>query len=124
MATSDVTQDEAPSAEELLESVLTCEPALPPEEMEALADRVRSNEFVGRPWRLTALLASKDGSFFRDVANSQEHAQALAPTVDVLHAFAKSLRGMADLADCAAARVLVAGCNHPDFNKWTGGSNE
>lgn len=99
-------------------SVMTCEPALPPMDMEDLADLVVDMPHIVRPWRLTALLASKGGEFYREVANDAGKARALASSPDILNEFAKTLRYVADLADCAAARLLVAGCNHEQFNEW------
>ena len=100
------------------DQVVTCEPALPPEDVKELADLVMDQERVGQQWRLTAVLASKEGEFFRDLSKDADKAQALAPTIDTLLAFAKLLRSVADLADCAAHRVLVAGCAHEHFNEW------
>lgn len=102
----------------LYEQVMQCEPAVPPHDMEMLADLVRNNERVGRQWRLTALLASKGGAFFRELSEDSDQAKALAPTVELLRDFAGLLRTMADLADCASSRVMVAGCNHEQFNEW------
>ena len=118
MAEGDATQDTEPTVDELYEQVMTCEPALPTEDLDRAADMVRSNEFIGRPWRLTALLATKDGAFFRELSEREDQAKALAPAIEPLRDFAKTLRTMADLAECVSARVLVAGCNHKDFNKW------
>lgn len=112
-ATNDVEELEA-----IYKGVLNCESAIPPEELDLLADMVRDNEIVGRPWRLTALIASKDGAFFKELSESEEKAKALAPTVDALRAFSDRLQGMAKLADCAASRIMVAGCNHEDFIEW------
>ena len=71
-----------------------------------------------RPWRLAALLATKDGAFFNELANDPEKAKAFAPTASVLRGFAERMRMVAKLAECAAARVLVAGCNHEQFSTW------
>ena len=102
----------------LYEGVMNCEPAIPPADMERVADLVRDNARIGRSWRLTALLASKDGAFYRGVADDAELAQAFAATIGPLQDFAKTLRTVADLADTAHARILVAGCNHEHFNDW------
>ncbi len=119
MAENDATRDaDAPTVDEIYEQVMTCRPALPPEDLDVVADRVRSDEYVGRPWRLTAVLASKDGAFFHELAEDAGRAKVLAPMMEPLRDFAKALRIMADLADCVAARVMVAGCNHEDFNTW------
>ena len=67
---------------------------------------------------LAALLATKDGAFFKELATDPEQAKALAPTVSALQDFAERMRGIAELAECAAARVMVAGCNHESFNAW------
>lgn len=103
---------------QMFEQVMNCGPALPPDRLEEVADMVRDQGLTGRPWRLAALLASKDGAFFKDLAHDPEKAQALAPSVAVLYEFADRLRGVAELAECAAGRVMVAGCNHPQFNTW------
>ncbi|MCW0232920.1 MAG: hypothetical protein OJJ21_04910 [Ferrovibrio sp.] len=116
MADTNTTPDKELDA--LYESVLNCEPAIPPEEVEPLANLVMNQERVGRQWRLTALIAGKDGAFFSDIANNAAAAQAFAHCVDALHDFSSLLRTMADLSDCAAARISTAGCNHEDFIKW------
>jgi hypothetical protein len=79
---------------------------------------VRDNECVGIPWRLTALITSKGGAFFKELSESEEQAKALAPTVDTLRAFSERLQMVAKLADTAASRIMVAGCNHENFNEW------
>lgn len=112
------TTNEDDELEALYKDVLKCEPAIPPEQLDLLANMVRDNESVGRPWRLTALIASKDGAFFTELSESEEKAKALAPTVDALREFSDRLQMMAKLADCAASRIMVAGCNHEDFNEW------
>ena len=103
--------------------VMNCESAIPVNEMARLADLVMNQERVGRSWRLTALLASKGGEFFRDVAEDAAKAQALAAAVGPLNDFEKLLRMMADLAGCVSARLLVAGCNHEKFNEWAGSAD-
>ena len=121
MATTNINQNatnEDDESEALYKGVLNCESAIPPEELELLANMVRDNEMVGRPWRLTALIASKDGAFFKELSESEEHAKALAPAIDALREFSDRLQRMAKLADCAAARIMVAGCNHEDFVEW------
>lgn len=120
MADETVTHD-AEEMDRLYQQVMNCEPAIVPSELEPLADLIGNNERVGRQWRLTAVLASKDGTFFRDLAENEDAAKALAPTVDLLNDFAKLMRKMADLAECGASRVLVAGCNHVHFNDWLSG---
>lgn len=117
MADGNVTHDDN-DLDQLYEQVMNCESAITTSELEPLADLVRNQERVGRQWRLTALLASKNGEFFREVAESEEQARALAPIIGHLHDFAELLRGMADLADCASSRLMVAGCNHENFNDW------
>jgi hypothetical protein len=117
MADGNVTNRES-ELDQLFEQVMTCESAIPPSELEPLADLIRNQERVGRQWRLTALLASKNGEFFREVANDEEQARVLAATIGPLEDFSKLLRAMADLADCASSRLMVAGCNHEDFNDW------
>ncbi len=102
----------------IYERILSCEPALPPNEMEQMADLVFSNERVVRQWRFTAMLASKEGAFFRELSEDAEKAKVFAPTVETLKVFATLLREVAKLADCAAARVAVAGCNHQQFLVW------
>jgi len=83
-----------------------------------LADIVRNNQRMGVPWRMTAVLAGKDGEFFRGVAENEEVAKTFANVVVPLHNFAEMLRKVAELADCAASRLMVAGCNHENFNEW------
>ncbi len=108
-----------PDADALFAQVLSCDPALHPDEMECTANLVFNQERVGRPWRLAAALASKDGAFFRELAEDEAKAKTFAATIDQLRDFSALLRSVADLADCAAARVMVAGCNHEGFNTWT-----
>lgn len=102
----------------LYEQVMTCEPAINPVEVEELADAVRSNSLLGMPWRLTAVIAGKDGSFFKALSEDEGQAKAIAPSIDLLNEFAARLRGMAELAECVAARMMAAGCNHEQFIDW------
>lgn len=118
MAVADVNNGDQIDLEALYQQVLCCDPAIPPEEVEPLADLVMKQERVGRQWRLTALIAGKDGAFFKDIADNTETARAFAPCVGALHEFSGLLRMMADLADCAAARISTAGCNHENFLEW------
>lgn len=122
MANENVTQathgDSDADLDLLYERVLTCESAIRLSDLEPLADMVMNQEKVGRQWRLTALLASKDGTFFKEVATDEGKAKALAPTVGLLSDFAALLRGMADLAECASGRLMIVGCNHEKFNEW------
>ena len=46
--------------EKIYQQVLTCEPVIPEEDVGRLADLIKSNEFFGRAWRMTAVLAGKD----------------------------------------------------------------
>ena len=108
-------------ADKLFEQVMTCAPALPPEQMEGVANLVMNQEVVGRQWRLTAFLASKGGEFYRELADDAAKAEVIVPAADLMRDFAKLLRSVADLADCVAARVMVAGCNHERCNEWRGG---
>lgn len=117
MATDTLIHDDD-QLDQLYEQVMTCQSAIPQSELKPLADLVRNNERVGRQWRLTAVLASKDGPFFREISESEDKAKALAPTIELLNDFAVLMRTMADLAECASSRLLVAGCNHENFNDW------
>lgn len=119
-------EDQTPEGAELdalYDQVMTCAPALAPEMLDTVADMAIDQEATGRPWRLAALLATKDGAFFKELANDPEQARVLAPTVAALQDFAERMRGVADLAECVAARVAVAGCNHDQFNAWTTETN-
>lgn len=116
--TSDEQQTAEGELDALYEKVMNCEPALAPDELDRVADMAMDQEATGRPWRLAALLATKDGAFFKDLANDPEKARTLAPTVSILQDFAERMRGVAELAECAAARVMVAGCSHENFNAW------
>lgn len=121
MAKKNVTRSKAKKDAKLdaiYEDVMKCESAIPAGDVDALADIVRNNQRMGIPWRLTAALAGKDGAFFRDVAENEETAKTFATLVDPLRDFAEMLRKVAELADCAACRVMVAGCNHEKFNDW------
>ena len=118
MAIDTVNHDDDIDVDQLYEQVLICEPAIPTEEVDRLADMVFSKEKVIRQWRFTALMASKDGAFFRELSESEGQAKTFAPIVGVLRDFAQTLKGMADLAECVATRIAVAGCNHEKFNIW------
>jgi hypothetical protein len=102
----------------LFAQVMTCEPALPQADVEGLANLVMKQERVGRPWRLTAVIAGKDGKFYSDLAADAAKAEAMAPTVEILADFSQTLRAIADLADCSAARIQVALSNHADCDRW------
>lgn len=117
MANATVNQ-ENDELDALYEQVMSCESAIPEAQLEPLSELVKSNEYVGRQWRLTAFLASKNGDFFHEVSVNAEQAEALAATIAPLRHFAVLMRQMADLADCASSRLLVAGCNHENFNDW------
>ena len=104
--------------EKIYQDVLHCQPLLPPGEMEAMADLVFSKERVIRVWRFAALVGSKDGEFFRELASDAETAKVFAPTVGVLSDAATLLRDFAQIMESAACRIMVAGCNHEHFNKW------
>lgn len=121
--TTNEQQTEGAELAALYQQVMACEPALAPDQLDKVADMVRDQEATGRPWRLAALLATKDGDFFKELANDPEKAKVLAPTVSVLQDFAERMRGVAELAECAAARVMVAGCNHEQFNAWAAEAN-
>ncbi|AJX82575.1 hypothetical protein [Burkholderia pseudomallei] len=117
MAEADFTRDDK-ALDELYEQVLHCEPAIAPQDVGPLADLVMNQEQVGRNWRLTAMIAGKGGEFYRELAVNADHAQTFAPVTLCLRDFAKLLRQVADLADSASARIMVAGCNHEHFNDW------
>lgn len=121
MATENVSHgagSESEDLERIYQDVLCCQPIVPPSEMEALADLVFSKERLIRNWRLAALVGSKDGEFFRELASDADKAKALAPTVDVLRNAAELLRGMAQVMESVSCRIMVAGCNHEHFNEW------
>lgn len=113
--THELTDDDADA---IFNQVMTCEPAVPKDKLEDLANLVFSKERVIRNWRLAALLGSKDGTFFKELSTDEEQAKALAAAVDPLRDAAQLLRGMAEIMDCVSARVMVAGCNHRDSNAW------
>lgn len=118
MATNTVTQHEAEELDRLYEQVMTCEPVIPKDQVDALADMVFNKELFIRQWRLTAVLAGEGGAFYADLAEDEKKAKALAPLVGVLGDFAKNLRGMAEIAESVSARIMVAGCNHENFLTW------
>lgn len=105
-------------ADAIFNQVMTCEPAVPHDELESLANLVFSKERVVRSWRAAALLGSKDGTFFKELSTDEEQAKVFAAVVDPLRNTAKLLRGMAELMDCVSTRIMVAGCNHQHFNAW------
>lgn len=105
-------------ANALHRQVTHCKPAIAEGDVDRLADLVFSKERVIRSWRLTALLASKDGGFYKDLSENEKTARALALAVGPLADFAKLLREVADLADCVSSRVAVAGCSHEHFIDW------
>lgn len=103
---------------DIYDGVLTCQSAIPKTEIELLADVVRNNGRMGIPWRLTAFLAGQDGAFYREVAENEEKAKALAPNIGALQDFAAMLKKVSELANCVSMRLMVAGCNHENFNTW------
>lgn len=105
-------------AEAIFQQVLTCSPAIEPSKVDQLADRIFSKEFMVRPWRFTALLAGKDGTFWRELSERADLAKTMVPAAAGLEDFAKGLRAVADLAECVAVRSKVAACGHEDFPKW------
>ncbi len=104
--------------EAVFQQVMCCEPAIKPEQVEKLADLVVSNEFVGRPWRLTAVLAGKNGAFFKNLSEDQKAARTFAQAIQPLSDFVDLCREMADLAECVKLRLAVAGCAHEQFVEW------
>lgn len=110
-----LTDDEA---DRIFEQVMACEPALGQDDFDRVAGLVMQQDQVGMRWRLAAVAASKGGDFYREVAEDAEKGRTAALMVEELHHFISLLQGMKDLAECAAARLLVAGCNHPDFPNW------
>lgn len=121
MAKKNVTEhatDDGAELEAIYQGVMQCASAIHADDVGKLADIVKNNERMGIPWRLTAIIASKDGEFFRDVSESKKTAKTFAPLIDQLRDFAKMLRMVADLADCASSRLMVAGSNHEKFIEW------
>ncbi len=102
----------------LYEGVMSCQPFVPPGEMEDIANLVFSKERVIRNWRLAALIGSKDGEFFRELASDANKAQSLAPAVRPLMDAAMLLHSMAEIMTIVSDRIMVAGCNHDRFNEW------
>jgi len=115
MATKTVTDRELDA---LYDSVMKCEPVIPPNEVDQVANLVFSKERVIRAWRAAALLGSKGGDFYREVAEKEDLARALAEGIAPIQCTAEVLREMAGIMDCVAARLLTAGCNHEHFNDW------
>ena len=102
----------------LYQGVLNCQSALLPSLVNEVADSVRDNEQMGIPWRITAVLAGKDGEFFRQVADDAETAKTMATLIDGLRHFSQRLDQMKKFADTVTARLLVAGSNHEKFGEW------
>lgn len=113
------TGDDDVDLDQLYEKVMTCEPLIAPAAMDQLADLVFSKERVIHNWRMAALIASKDGAFFKEMASDPDKAKALAPIVGALDDAAELLRSMAEIMTSVSIRIGVAGCAHEDFNKWT-----
>ena len=121
MARKNVTRGKSKKDLELdamYQGVLNCQPALLPSLVNEVADAVRDNEQMGIPWRITAVLAGKDGEFFKQVANDAETAKTMAPLIDGLARFSRRLDQMKEFADTVTARLLVAGSNHKKFGEW------
>jgi predicted alpha-1,6-mannanase (GH76 family) len=121
MAKKNVTRAKSKKTAELdaiYEGVMTCQPALLPSLVDEVAAAITDNEQMGVPWRITAVLAGKDGEFFNQVANDAETAKTMATIMDGLTSFSKRLEQMKKLADTVTCRLLVAGCNHEKFNDW------
>jgi hypothetical protein len=106
------------AADQALTDILVCKPALGLADLDHVANAVMSQDLTSRPWRFTALIASKDGGFFKQVIDDASMAKALAPAAASLPAFAGRLRTIADLADTVYLRLSVAGCAHADFLDW------
>lgn len=121
MAKKNVTRAKSKKTAELdaiYEGVMTCQPALLPSLVDEVAAAIKDNEQMGVPWRITAVLAGKDGEFFKQVASDAETAKTIATLMDGLTSFSKRLELMKQLADTVTCRLLVAGCNHEKFNDW------
>jgi hypothetical protein len=93
-------------AERFFETVFACEPAIPPEDMNEVANLVFSKERVIRSWRLAAFLGSKGGDFYKNM--STEQAEALAAGMGPLQEFSKLAQTMSEMASSMAARATVA----------------
>lgn len=104
--------------EALYQGVMTCEPVIPVDLQDEVADLVFSKERMIRAWRLAAFLGTKDGSFFKELSTDATMAQTFAPVLGALEDTAELLREMASIMDCVGTRVAVAGCNHQKFEEW------
>lgn len=118
-STSNTHAAEAEELDQIYRSVMSCEPALAPDQLDRVAKMATDQEVTGIPWRLAAFIASQGGDFYEGLAKDPEKARSLAHAVMPLQNFAERMRGIASLAECAATRLMVAGCSHEDFNKWT-----
>ncbi|MES2939214.1 MAG: hypothetical protein V4864_16125 [Pseudomonadota bacterium] len=112
--------DDPDELERLFQEVMECKPAISESDVGQLADRFISNEYVGRPVRCGLVLASKDGAFFKNMAEDKATAALFAEVVGSMQDCAKSLRVYAELIDCAATRTTVALCNHEEYDPGTG----
>jgi hypothetical protein len=121
MKKTTATSTEAEELDALYEGVMNCDAVIASGDVDYVADMVFDKERVVRLWRLAAFISSKDGSFYRKIAADAEAAEAMATTIEPLREFAKTLRKVADLADRASARLLVAGAAHEKFIEWMAG---
>lgn len=81
MAKKNVTRAKSKKTADLdaiYEGVMNCQPALMPSLVDEVADAILDNQQMGMPWRITAVLAGKDGEFFKQVANDAETAKTMA----------------------------------------------
>ena len=121
MAKKNVTRAKSKKTAELdaiYEGVMTCQPALLPSLVDEVAAAIKDNVQMGVPWRITAVLAGKNGEFFKQVASDAETAKTIATLMDGLTSFSKRLKLIKQLTDTVTCRLLVAGCNHEKFNDW------
>ena len=124
MANANVAQDSAHGGtspdelDALYQMVMDCEPLIHPSEQDALRNLAVDAGLTVRPWLFMAHGATRDGAFYKELAEDATRMRLLAPLSKCLEQFAERMRMVAELSDKVAMRIQVAGCNHIDFNAW------
>lgn len=102
--------------EELYQSILVCKPLITDAECSRINELFMSNEFTGRSVRTALVVAEKSGEFFKDVATNKESGELFTEVIGPLHETAERLKALAELMNVAKTRLLVALCNHAEFD--------
>lgn len=124
MANANVAQSPAPGVsspaelEAIFQGLMSCEPLISEDVHDGLRDLAESPDMTVRPWLFMAYVANQGGAFFEEISEDADTARLMASMSKVLDEFAERMNMVADLAGKSALRIRLAGCNHPDFDKW------